>query len=236
MRRKKLLSLLISLIMILSIVPASIVSAEESAPFTVVNVKNSYDISDSLDYYEEFDYSDPQHITDELLFGEWDEVNECWIPQYNSEVIKNNLQNYYPEIADKPLINYDYSPKLRVVEEAVKTCGGNYDKPKALLLQYYKEKFATFKLKIAANGSASSTLSCNALAYNYFTQNASLIKMFDMAPEETTYVMDITGNVSSVVNSTSTDKLNLILNSVEIDKQAAYFYSPPPPASGAFSV
>jgi len=223
MRHKKLLSLLLALIMILPVVP-SVVLAEDT-PFPVVNVKNTYDISDSLTYFEEFDYSDPQHITDELLFGEWDEVNECWVPQYNSEVIKNNLQNYYPEIADMPLINYDYSPQLRVVEEAVKSCGGNYDKPKALLLEYYRQKFSTFKMKIAANGSASATLACNALAYNYFTQNASLIKIFDMKPEETTYVMDITGNVSSVVNSTSTDKLNLILNSMEIDKKTAYFYS-----------
>ncbi len=224
MRRKKLLSLLLSLIMIMPIVPTVALADDNSTPFTVVSVGNRYNISDSLDFFEEFDYSDPQHITDELLFGEWDVENECWIPQYNSEVIKNNLQKYYPEMAEKPLLNYDYDPKLKVVEEAVKNCGGDYAKPKALLLRYYREKFVNFNLEITPNGSASTTLSCNALAYNYFG-SSSYIKMFDMNPEETTYQIDVKSNVSSVVNSLSTSELALVISAMEVDQKATYIYS-----------
>lgn len=220
MLNKKILALLMAFAMILSFAPATM--AEDGNPFPVVNVKNNYDISDSLTYFEEFDYSDPQHITDQLLFGEWDEVNECWIPQYNTEVIKNNLQEWYPEMADKPLINYGYDPKLRKVEEAVKTCGGNYDKPKALLLEYYRDKFTGFNKEITTE---SSSLASNAYAYNYYTQDASLMRIFDMNPEETTYVIDVKSNVSSVVKSTSTDSLNLILSSMELDGYAASIYS-----------
>lgn len=235
MRHKKLLSLLLALIMIMPIIPAVALADEYAAPFPVVSVGTRYDISDSLTLYDEFDYSDPQHITDELLFGEWDEENECWIPQYNSEVIKNNLQKYYPEMAEKPLINYDYYVKdgeitnyefhrmLKAVEEAVKTCGGNYDKPKALLLQYYREKFVGFNLEITPTNSTSATLSCSALAYNYF--GGSNIRMFDMNPEDTTYQIDVKSNVSSVVSSLSTSELALVISAMEVDQKASYIYS-----------
>lgn len=195
--------------------------AEEEAISTVR--VGDYDISDSIGIYDKFDYSDPQYITDELLFGEWDEETQSWIPQDNKLVIANKLP--YPEQNDKPLIDYSYDPELAKVEEAVKACGGNYSKPKALLLQYYREKFKGFSKDVAINGTEAQTAKANALAYNYVIKEFTGINLFDVTMEKTFYEFDVTDQISSIVSGTGTKKFCFVLDSVELDGKKASFAS-----------
>lgn len=183
----------------------------------------AYDISDSMDLYADFDYSDPQYITDKLLFGEWDDETESWIPQENALVIKNNLP--YSKTNDKPLIDYDYDPELAEVEAAVKECNGNYAKPKALLLRYYRNKFSSLNKTLSINGSDAQTARANALAFNYVIDNFTAINVFDVTTEAKFYEFDVTDQIGTIVEGTGTKKFCFVLDAIELDGKKASFYS-----------
>lgn len=182
-----------------------------------------YDISDSIERYQKFDYSDPQYITDELLFGVWDSDNQCWIPQENALVIKSKLK--YPQTNDEPLIDYSYDPGLAKVEEAVKTCNGNYTKPKALLLQYYRNKFKNMNKEVTVNGSKVQTARANALAYNFTIKSFNAINVFDVTNQEKYYEFDVTDQISTIISGTGTKKFCFALAAIELDGAKAMFGS-----------
>ncbi len=196
--------------------------AADSPEITTVKV-GEYDISDSVSLYDEFDYSDPQYITDELLFGEWDADTQSWIPQNNKLVVRNELP--YPEQNDKPLIDYSYNPELAKVEEAVKVCDGNYAKPKALLLQYYRNKFKNMNKDITISGTESQTAAANALAYNFVITDFTAVNLFDVTANKSFYEFNVTDQIASLVEGTGSKKFCFVLNALELDGKKASFYS-----------
>ena len=198
-------------------------AAEQSGDKIPTVSVGAYDISDSVDLYAGFDYSDPQYITDELLFGEWDSKTESWVPQENNLVIKNNLP--YSKTDSRPLINYDYDPELAEVEEAVKECGGSYSKPKALLLRYYRNKFSGLNKTLTINGTDVQTARANALAYNYVIDNFTAINVFDVTSDEKFYEFDVTDQIGTIVEGTGTKKFCFVLDALELDGTKASFYS-----------
>ncbi len=74
---------------------------------------------ESMEQYQEFDYSDPNWISDKSFFGEWDGTK--WVK--------------------RPQIDYSYggSKLLAGAEEAVKD--GDYELAKEFVCEYYKNKF-----------------------------------------------------------------------------------------------
>ncbi len=191
---------------------------------TVPTVKvGEYDISDSIALYDKFNYSDPQYITDELLFGQWDPDTQSWVPQENKLVIMNSLP--YARENDKPLIDYGYDPELAKVEAAVKECEGNYTKPKALLLQYYRNKFKSFNKDVTVNGTDVQTARANALAYNFVIKEFTAIDLFDVTAEKKFYEFDVTDQIASIISGTGTKKFCFVMNALELDGKKASFYS-----------
>ena len=197
---------------------AETVGVSELAP-EVVKV-GSYDVSDTVERYERFDYSDPGYITDELLFGQWDTQAGSWIPQDNQLVINNNLP--YSKQNDKPLLDYS-QPGLEKVEAAVKVCDGNYTKPKALLLQYYREKFKGLNKDVTVNGTKAQTVRSKALAYNFVIKEFTAVDLFDVTPDKTYYEFDVTDQISTIVSGTGTKKFCFVMNALELDGAKASF-------------
>ncbi len=74
---------------------------------------------ESMEQYQEFDYSDPHWVSDKNFFGEWD--GTTWVK--------------------RPKIDYSYgdSKLLAGAEEAVKD--GDYELAKEFVFEYYKNKF-----------------------------------------------------------------------------------------------
>ncbi len=194
-----------------------------SASPEIVSVGN-YDISDTLTRYDAFDYSDPNYITDEVLFGEWDAATESWIPQDNPMNFRYSFPGA-PAQLDKPLIDYSQNDELRKVEEAVKECNGNYNKPKGLLLKYYRDKFNGINKSVAKADDKVTTVRSNALAYNFVTENLTAIDMFDMDAEEKIYEFDVTSQISGVIDSTVVSSFVFVINALEIDQKQAWFAS-----------
>ncbi len=180
-----------------------------------------YDMADSMTMYESFDYSDPQFIDDKLLFGQWDKENAKWIPQTNTLYTKNGLGKYYGETCDKPLLNYEKYPELSAVEAAVKECDGNYNKPKALLLQYYREKFGQMNRETTFDSSRSATLNAIASAYNFSTAATVALDIFDVTAEKRYYCFDVKSAVSETVAATAGRQYTFMLEAMQLDEATA---------------
>ena len=72
---------------------------------------------ESMEQYQQYDYSDPNYITDEEFFGVWN--GSSW--------------------TSEPYIDYSYGGALVNAEDAVKA--GDYDSAKEYVLEYYRDKF-----------------------------------------------------------------------------------------------
>lgn len=106
----KIISFLLSFSILLTSVPSV---------FAYDGTQNEY-YEAAIRQYDAYDYSDPQVISDETMFGVWD--GESWI--------------------EGPLLDYENYPGLSQVEEESKA--GNYDRAKEELLVYYREVFKNY--------------------------------------------------------------------------------------------
>ena len=114
MKIKKFLSLTLVLIMlssVLYVVPASAATFDREQFYI-----------DSKAQYGDFDFSDPQHISDEEFFGLWN--GESW--------------------EKEPYFYYEKYPELAAVEAAAKQ--HDYDTCKEKIYDYYKDKYSNFNL------------------------------------------------------------------------------------------
>lgn len=215
MKIKRLTAFVLVYVLLINILGGTNLSTHAAGTEIPVVQVGDYDISETLHMYDQFDYSDPQIIADETLFGVWDPVSESWTPQYNS-VDKTYI--------NKPMIDYSYDPLLLRVEEAVKSCNGNYTKPKALILEYYRKKFANIdKSSIVRNGTKNATVAANALAYNCVPKATSYY-LFDVINTPRIYDFDVTDRISAVITSVN-KKYTFALYSVQVDGFQAMFNS-----------
>ena len=119
MKTKRILSFMLSFIMV------SVIAGEIPAMAETVWSQEQYYI-DSITKYNDFDYSDPQHISDKEFFGEWDAQEGMWKEDYI------------------PYFWYEEFPGLSKVEEAAKN--GDYETCKEELLEYYREKSGNYNM------------------------------------------------------------------------------------------
>ncbi len=122
------LKLIFSAVILLFLISAS--AAAEIDPMGMEVYENGMSREEyyeqSIEQYQDFDYSDPQTTTDEELFGVWNDSESCW--------------------TKGPLLDYENFPALQEIEEAAKGANGDYTECKELILEYYRNKFKTFHL------------------------------------------------------------------------------------------
>lgn len=119
MKTKRILSFIISLIMCFTIagtIPAMAASAWTQEQYYL----------DTIAAYNDFNYSDPQYITDAEFFGVWDSETNSWKEGF------------------VPYLYYEEYPELAAVEEAAKL--GDYELCKEEVLAYYREKSSNYNM------------------------------------------------------------------------------------------
>ncbi|MEG2670259.1 MAG: hypothetical protein RR957_07310, partial [Oscillospiraceae bacterium] len=188
---------------------------EPKSDLPKVTVGN-YDISDSIEIYDKFDYSDPQYVQDKVLFGEWNSETQSWVVQDNPIYVRNRVTTEAKTL-DKPLLDYSQNEELMKIGEAVKECNGNYSKPKALLLRYYQTKFAGMNKDISTDGSKKGTVKANALAYNFATQYLTPLDMFDVTNDQKTYEFDVTNEIAPLISGSGAKQYAFVISALQLD-------------------
>ncbi len=138
---KKLISLTLSLVMLMMILPtAGIISV------SAANSVDSFSITGTEALYSSYDYSDSMFITDEEFFGQWNSSTATWTKE--------------------PYFNYSTYTALAEVEAAAKA--GNYTLAREKITEYYKAKFLAQPREITPTDSTSSIIAAKLAAYNMY--------------------------------------------------------------------
>ena len=140
--------------------------------------KNGY-WHETMDQYQNFDYSDPNWITDETFFGKWN--GSYWLK--------------------RPYIDYSCSPMLQEAEDAVKD--GDYELAKEFVYEYYKAKFESQPRVKTGTTNRIYRLIAELMFDNLFCNGAS-----GFVPSDKFYVPgewgEVSANVIEAVQSIST--------------------------------
>lgn len=164
------------------------------------------------DYYRQlidkynllYDYSDPQFITDEQFFGEWDAASGEWIKE--------------------SLFDYDSYPELRQVEEAAKE--GDYSLCKEEILKYYKNVFKNFHYSSSSSfNTAENRLSAELAMENlYINGTGEPIARITLNGERQWYSADAQYSVNYMISG-NYDKISFMIMDVNKDDFQASFNS-----------
>ena len=142
---------------------------------------------ESMDQYQKFNYSDPNHITDENFFGKWNAASASW---------------------DKtPYLDYSLDAKLREAEEFAKV--GNYEQAKESVFQYYRYKFMHQPRSYSTTNDRREILAADILFDNLFFNKATGFNPIDKisVSQNQAYVgANIIEEVKSAASSTSKEK------------------------------
>ena len=187
MNMKRMLSLFLSLLILLSCCWA--------IPVGAVEIDREIYNAEMKAQYGDIDFSDPQFISDETFFGVWDGVQWTKVPYFL----------------------YERYPGLAAVEEAAKE--GNYEACKVRLLEYYREKYASFNISlgVSKNVSEKARVQYEAGFNNFFPnymQSISAQTYFTM--EDSWVTADILSDVNGKA-STANKVLKLQLVAAEKD-------------------
>jgi len=198
---KKLLSLTVVLVMIMTILPTAGIITVSAAGTGV----NALSIAGTDTLYEEFDYSDPNWVTDEELFGEWNSETETWTTE--------------------SLLNYEkYSAELSEVEAAAKA--GDYALAGQIVTEYYRQKFLSQPRTITKTSAVSATISAKMLCYNmYGAGSFTNYDIVTLTEDEQLVKADITAAAQSAANSTSGKEYSFQIAATHDDGYTAYMLS-----------
>ncbi|MGN1059108.1 MAG: heparinase II/III family protein, partial [Clostridia bacterium] len=170
---KRILNFLLACLLILPVLPQMTVSAHEAL-----------DISETEVLYSEFDYSDPNWISDEDFFGVWNSEKLAW------------------EEGKEPYFDYEKYDALAEVEKAAKQ--GRYDEARELVTKYYKEKFQNQPRTIKMAKDQDTILRAKLQAFNaFYLGGATLLDVieFTSAPRE------IMADVTVIAQAVAADSL-----------------------------
>ncbi len=134
---------------------------------------------ESMEQYQQFDYSDPNWITDEDFFGKWN--GSSWEVQ--------------------PRIDYSYGDLLMEAETAVK--GGDYETAKEYVFQYYKEKFLLQPRTYSKSADRRIDLSAQIQFDNMFFNQATGFNVLDKFSVPNTDA-EVSANIVEEVQSAAT--------------------------------
>lgn len=129
-------------------------------------------LSDTIEKYAQFDYSDPDDIADDVLFGVWE--NDAWTKE--------------------PYFRYDEYPEMEKIEEAAKN--GEYELCKEELLAYYREKVHEFPISLTNNVNKTNEMIAELYAHNMF-KISSPIEGFDLEENGSWNSANVTSLVKS---------------------------------------
>ncbi len=174
---KKLISLTISLVMLMMILPtAGIISV------SAANSVDSFSIAGTESLYSGYNYSDPNYITDEDFFGKWDASTSTW--------------------TKVPYFNYEKYSALAEVEAAAKA--GNYTLAREKITEYYKAKFIAQPREIETTGGTSSIIAAKLAAYNmYGASNFDNLDIINLPVTAGWVSADVTSIAQKAAESTS---------------------------------
>ena len=144
----------------------------------------------TVDYYYYPIYSDPMYISDETMFGVWDETNGEWITL--------------------PRFRYSQFPAMADVEDEAKK--GNYAKAKEELLEYYRsvryDRIARSSTSLSESLRNRTNAYLEAMARNLYPTNQGGSDQIGIAPtsnewqtvsvDVTRLLADATGSVESL--------------------------------------
>lgn len=134
---------------------------------------------ESMEQYQQFDYSDPNWITDEDFFGKWN--GSSWEVQ--------------------PRIDYSYGDLLMEAETAVKA--GDYETAKEYVFQYYKDKFQKQPRSYTGSADRRIELSAQIQFDNMFFNQATGFNVLDKFSVPNTDA-EVSANIIEEVQSAAT--------------------------------
>lgn len=182
-------------------------SEEEYEQIATLAASEEDELPDSLDYV------DPQFITDEAFFGEYDSATDTWIqPGY---------------------FDYDSYPELQNVQDMAKA--GNYAAAKALITDYYRNKAAGYNISKSGSLTKANLLIADMGVENMYANELSGATIVDIANFQNTpaYVeVDVAEAVDAALTSGGR-RLSLKLvglrkdgSAVEINSKESGSYTP----------
>jgi len=147
-------------------------------------------------------YTDPQFLTDEYFYSQYDKETGEWI--------------------EKGLINYDDFPEMATMKEAVME--GDYEKAKELYLAYYKHKFSYTTLGVGTYVNETNRLISNLAVENFFVPNVDPVTMFKVEDEYQEYAVNVT-SLAQETKGAFVKQMSLIIAALHKDGYQAVFYS-----------
>lgn len=170
---KKAIALLLTTVMTLTAAGIVPVAAED------IQWDRAAYYQESIADYSQFDYSDPQHISDEDFFGVWE--NDSWTKE--------------------PYFRYEDFPEMSAVEEAAKN--GDYPTCKEELLSYYRAKHETYTIdtSVSKNYSDKTLASYEMGMDNVIAGGASISGRLILGKEKEWTSADVLEDVSAVVST-----------------------------------
>lgn len=150
---------------------------------------------------EEAAFTDPQVITDEMLFGAYE----------NGVCITESL------------LNYEKFTMLRDVESAAKS--GDYPAAKEALQRYYAEKFEYTDLGYAASAEKNQVNAARLYLENIYTEaSMDVVDIFKLTDDFQSYSLDVRDSISDI-SSVPGKRAVFILVGVRKDGNLGLFYS-----------
>jgi len=172
--------------------------------FAATTGVDALSIAGTESLYEEYDYSDPDWISDDALFGKWDNTSGTW--------------------SVESLLNYEKYPELSEVEKAAKA--GDYVSAKQLITEYYRKKFLNQPRKIKKTDTTTAIINAKMLCYNmYGAGSFTNYDIVTLTKKETLVKADITSVAQSAVNSTSAKEYTFQIAATHDDGYTGYMYS-----------
>lgn len=145
---------------------------------------------ESMEQYQQYDYSDPNWISDETFFGKWS--GGAW--------------------EKKPYIDYSYGGALSDAEAAVKA--GDYESAKEYVFQYYKEKFLHQPRTYSQTADRRVTLQAEIQFDNMFFNQATgfnVLDKFSVPNVESEVSANVLEEVRSAAAASSKEKCFVLL-------------------------
>jgi len=193
---KKIISLILSLLIIVSCLPSVVLAATISDNAYDENGKYIY----RTDTYDFPMYGDPQNIPDEEFFGKWDAENEVW-----------EIPSYF-KYDDDP----EAFPEFNPVMEAVKS--GDYELAKQRMMDYYTPKKYLYTSR-ASTISYNARIQAELLMRNFYALNQANGFVRGLVKVDSTEWQQIDADVMDAVSAMLNDKQsNITLVAVSIDK------------------